>query len=212
MPIPPESRVDKVGGSTFRSDVTDPTTLTTQALLREISNLKELMETRLNAMDKAMVLLQDFANRSPTISVIEERVTSIAKVVEEKFGSIQMQFKERDTRTDQTSRDAKTAVDAALQAAKEAVSESNKSAALAIAKSEMSTIKSIDQIASLIQNIVKASDDKFSDLKDRMTTIEGRGGSGAGNGQGAMVAYLLAALGLVGTLIGIFYAINLNHK
>jgi alkyl sulfatase BDS1-like metallo-beta-lactamase superfamily hydrolase len=82
--------------------VPDPTVLTTEALKREVDNIKDLMEIRLNAA-KA---LQD-----------------------EKFRFIELQFTERDVRMDQTSRDAKLAIDAALQAAKEAVGKSEVSTA-----------------------------------------------------------------------------------
>jgi hypothetical protein len=192
----------------------DPTYLTTQALTREVNALKELIEIRLDAQDRATGLLQDASARGPALGVVEERVSSLVGLIDEKFASvkaqqlekfdsIQIQFRERDTRTDQTSRDAKTAVDAALQAAKEAVGEQNKSGALAIAKSEASTIKQIDQIAVLLQNVNKATDDKISDLKDRLTMIEGRSG-----GQGSLIAYMIAGLGLVGTLVGAVYGVT----
>ena len=199
--------------STESTVIADPSFLTTQALMREVNGLKELIAIRIEALDRATTLLQEASNRGPGVSVIEERVNSLVKLTDEKFASvqatqsekfesIQIQFRERDTRTEQTSRDAKTAVDAALQAAKEAVGEQNKSGALAIAKSEASTIKQIDQIAILLQNVNKASDDKISDLKDRLTMIEGRSG-----GQGSLIAYMFAGFGMVGTLVGVGYAV-----
>jgi hypothetical protein len=54
------------------------------------------------------------------------------------------------------------------------VGEQNKSSALAIAKSEASTVKQIDQMGLPITTQAKAVDDKFSDVKDRLTRIEGR--------------------------------------
>jgi hypothetical protein len=202
------------GASSHVTPIPDPTYLTTQALTREVNGLKELIGIRLDAQDRAAGLLQEASDRGPAIGVVEERVNSLVRLTEEKFTSvqaqqvekfesIQIQFRERDTRTEQTSRDAKTAVDAALQAAKEAVGEQNKSGALAIAKSEASTIKQIDQIAILLQNVNKATDDKISDLKDRLTMIEGRAG-----GQGSLIAYIFAGLGLMGTLVGAIYAVT----
>ena len=114
--------------------IPDPTVLTTQQLAVAILNLKELFESRMSAMDKAVELLQQTANRSPTVNEVYMQH-------EERFKSIAVQFAERDIRTEQTSRDSKVAVDAALQAAKEAVGEQNKSSALAIAKSEAATTK-----------------------------------------------------------------------
>ena len=106
---------------------------------------------------------------------VDAALQAARESVDEKFTSIQMQFKERDVRTDQTSKDSKTAVDAALQAAKEAVGEQNKSSAMAISKSEASVVKQIDQMGLLITTQAKAVDDKFSDIKDRLTRIEGKG-------------------------------------
>lgn len=170
--------------------VPDPTILTTQQLVREMALLRELMETRfteaasvnalsvkiletrLESMDKAVELLQTSSDKIP--SYVDEKLNSLKEIHEEKFNSVQTQFKERDTRTEQTSKDSKVAVDAALQAAKEAVGEQNKSSALAIAKSEASTVKQIDQLGLLIQQMTKAADDKFNDVKERLTRIEGK--------------------------------------
>src|ERR1019366_3298738 len=118
----------------------------------------------------------------------------------EKFSSIQKQFSERDVRTDQSSKDSKVAVDAALQAAKEAVGEQNKSSALAIAKSEASTDKRIDQMGQLMMSGAKSVDDKFTDLKDRIALIEGRG-TGVKDSWGYLV-------GLMGVLIALYVAMH----
>lgn len=177
---------------------TDPTRLTTQQLIREIDGLRELIEarmdgmdhdrhsmrqiieTRLDGYDKAIRLLQDTADKFP--ARIDEKIQALQHIQDQRFGlqdekfrSIQTQFSERDVRTEQTSRDSKVAVDAALQAAKEAVAEQNRSSALSITKSETSTGKQIDQLVALIQSNAKAVDDKFDDLKQRVTRIEGRG-------------------------------------
>ena len=135
--------------------VPDPTILTTQQLYREIATSREILETRLNAMDTATDLNKQATDKIPNI--IDNKVAQLKNVfderfatVVEKFRSIETQFKERDTRTEQSSKDSKVAVDAALQAAKEAVGEQNKSNALAIAKSETAFTKQLDQIGALI--------------------------------------------------------------
>src|SRR6185369_6029345 len=141
--------------------VPDPTLLTTQQLLRENLWLREVLETRLNGMDKAIELLQATADKFP--ARIDEKIVSLQQVHEEKFNSIQVQFKERDVRTEQTSKDSKVAIDAALQATKESSVEQNKSFALATAKSEAGFSKQIDQLGVLIQTMTKAFDDKIDD-------------------------------------------------
>ncbi len=74
--------------------VPDPTVLTTDQLRREITGLRELIETR---------------------------ITAVLQLHEEKFNSIDTRFAERDKRVEQGSRDNKMTVDLALQTAKEAV-------------------------------------------------------------------------------------------
>jgi hypothetical protein len=185
------------------TDDQDPSALTTAVILRATAALKELIFTRLDAMDKALVLLQSRADKVP--SDIDIAVGAIRAVYDEKFKSVALQFSERDVRTEQTSRDSKVAVDAALQAAKEAVGEQNKSSALAIAKSEAATTKQIDQIVILINATNASINDKVDDLKNRLSSIESRleKGEGRGVGQTDVVAYIVAGFSLLGTIVAI---------
>jgi hypothetical protein len=173
--------------------------------------IRNIIETRLDGMDKAIKLLQDTADKFP--ARIDEKITALREVQEqkmtalesahsEKFSSIQTQFRERDVRTEQSSKDNKLAIDAALQAAKEAVSAQQASNSIAISKNESATTKQIDQLGVMIQQMNKAFDDKIGDLKDRLTRIEG-GRSGANS----LWGYLVGAVGLVATLIAIFFAL-----
>jgi len=136
--------------------IPDPTVLTTEQLTRESLHLRELFATRLDAMDKAVAILQAIADRSPTVNEVYLQH-------EEKFRGVERQFAERDTRMQESGLQAKLAVDAALQAAKEAV-----------AKSEAATMKAIDQLATLMASNSKASDDKIDDLKGRQSALDGR--------------------------------------
>jgi hypothetical protein len=151
---------------------TEAITHTPTEAQRTVDQLKGLIETRLLGMDKAIDLVRLIGDKTPV--AVDEKISALREIQEEKFLSIQVQFKERDVRTEQTSKDSKVAVDAALQAAKEAVGEQNKSSAMAISKSEASTVKQIDQMGLLITTQAKAVDDKFSDIKDRLTRIEGK--------------------------------------
>ena len=159
--------------------VPDPTTLTTQQLMRELGALKEIMQTRMDAYDTAIRLLQDFANRQPTTAEV------VAKV-EERFSAVQMQFHERDIRFDRASNDTKLAVDAAFAAAKEAVT-----------KNEITTTKQIDTIISLITAGTKTTDDKVIDIRDRLTAIEGRGQAYS---QG--FGWIATGIGIVAAIVG----------
>jgi hypothetical protein len=170
----------------------DPTVLTTQQLLRELASMREIIEARLDGMDKAIVLIQNAVERTPTIAEIYAEFR-------EKSNSVQTQFRERDARVEQTSKDSKVAVDAALQAAKEAVGEQNKSSSLAIAKSEAATMKQIDQLGILIQNMEKGLNDKVGDMKDRLTLIEGRS-TGKGESWGVILGSIGAMAGVLSIL------------
>lgn len=189
--------------------VPDPTVLTTQQLQREIgmsrefveariSGFRDVLETRLDAMDKAIGLLHE--HNSSTPDHIKDMVGQLQFLHEEKFRSIGSQFLERDTRTEQTSRDSKVAVDAALQAAKEAVGEQNKSNAMAIAKSEATFTKQIDQIGTLITTLQKGLDDKIDDIKGRLGSIES-----TRKGIGEMWGVLVGLAGLAIAVAAIFY-------
>jgi hypothetical protein len=185
--------------------ITDPTTLTTQALEREIMALREILETRMNGQDALIRLMQDTLRSRRTD--IDESVTHLRVLHEEKFESIQTQFRERDTRSEQTQKDSKVAVDAALQAAKEAVGEQNKSSALAIAKSEAGTTKQIDQIGVLITTTNAAMNDKIDDLKQRQTSAESRsiGTRDVKEDHRAAVALSISALMAVVGVAAFFY-------
>ena len=140
--------------------VPDPTVLTTQQLSLGLAALREILETRLDAMDTATELNKQATDKIPLM--IKSAVDSLKELHDERFSGVEKQFKERDTRTEQSSKDSKVAVDAALQAAKEAVGEQNKSSALAIAKSEASTNKQLE-----------ALDEKINDIKGRLDRGEG---------------------------------------
>lgn len=152
----------------------DPSALTTQSVLRENFWLRELLETRINAMDEAVRLLQQFAARTPTTMDVQHQTAALREVVMEKFEGIKTQVLERDAQTEKASRDVKSAVDAAFAAAKEAVGEQNKSNTLSIAKSEDGFTKQIDGLAEVIKTTTKGVDDKIADIKDRITVIESK--------------------------------------
>jgi hypothetical protein len=168
----------------------DPSAITSSAIDRAVGNAVRITEAklaavgvRLDGMEKAVEVFQADLTRVPTQldraikglddvlkakldgmdnSTLKE-IEKLAAVTRERFAGIDNQFVERDTRTDQRAGDTKLAVDAAFAAAKEAT-----------AKIESGFTKSIDSILELIRTTTKASDDKTSDLKDRLTAMEAR--------------------------------------
>jgi len=189
----PESAPAIAAPTTVSRPDPDPTTLTTQALYREINQVQALLhsemeglsgrlDARITSVDHGLDRIRLLVDREPEATT--QLVNNLKSIHEEKLSSIQVQFIERDVRTEQTSRDSKVAVDAALQAAKEAVEKQNASSALAIAKSESATTKQIDTqgilittaTTSLNERIDAASatmNSKIDDLKDRLNRMEG---------------------------------------
>lgn len=149
----------------------DPSTLTTQLVWREVLHLKELFESRISAVEKSIEVAHEDLVRVPT--EVQRAVGTLEALDNEKFVSIEKQFKERDVRVEQTARDTKTAVDAALAAQEKAVGKQNESFSLATAKSETAITKQIDQLGVLLGNATKGLEDKINDVKDRLTRLEG---------------------------------------
>jgi hypothetical protein len=125
--------------------VPDPTALTTEALHREVLQLRELLETFIRG---------------------ENRVT------EERFQSIATQMDLIERQRVEQKEDTKAAVDAALAAAKEAVKEQTTSSDLAIAKSEAATTKSIDQLGDKFDTAVDGLRREIGDVKERVSAME----------------------------------------
>lgn len=130
----------------------DPTALTTAQLVRENFWLRELLQeqiagiiARIDASDKAVKLLQAFADRTPTTMDVQHQVVQLREVVGEKFDGVNK------------------AVDAAFAASKEVV-----------AKIETSFTKQTDGMAAQTVANLKNIDDKISDIKDRLTVIESK--------------------------------------
>jgi hypothetical protein len=187
----------------------DPTLLTTEQLNREIASLRVAMEARMDAGDKAILLVHEETGRrlDSLAKFRETEVNCVREVMDEKLRAlderliardkeVSTRFQERDTRSEREARDNKIAVDAAFAAAKEAVAENNKSSALATDKSEAGFTKQIDQLTLLIETRAKASDDKIDDIKEQLSNRRG-------NDQGRLDSrtFVFALMGLIIAII-----------
>lgn len=161
-------------GSVFNIRAEDPSALTTKQLQRENLWLRELIETRIDGMDKAIDLLQQFADRTPTTMDVQHEVKALREVTTEMIQGIRTQIQARDIQISTAAKDVKSAVDAAFAAAKEAVSEQNKSNALSNSKTEATFTKQIDMLGDTIKTNTKGMEDKIGDIKERLTIIESR--------------------------------------
>ncbi len=184
--------------------VPDPTVLTTQQLTIGLAALREILETRLDAMDVATELNKAATDTFPRR--MDERICAIQKLNNEKFIGVEKQFAERDIRSNTVAELGQKALEAALSAAKEAVG-----------KTEVSFTKQIDNTLVQIQAEKKATDDKIDDVKSRLTAIETGLNTrhivtteDRGSNQwmiGILISLGLALLGNAITLIYLF-----NHK
>jgi hypothetical protein len=184
--MPQSQKMYEGKGST---PVPDPTLLTTAALTREIAALKELVGTRLDAMDKAMTLFNENITRVPTdvdkqVGHLKSLTWERFETVMSRFGAIDAQLKDRDSR-----REAE-----------------NKQFALAVDKAESAITKQMDQQRQTNDAAKSVLDTKIDAVKDRVTLMEGQG-KGVTTQQtstmnmvsivGLLVGSLIAAVGLV---------------
>jgi Fe2+ transport system protein B len=192
-----------------RVPVPDPTVLTTLQLQREIglsrelvelkvSSVREVLSTRMDGVDTAIKLLEDRIQK-----IVERANHEIARLQEfhnEKFAGVELRFNEHDKRTEQLASADKTAVAAALQAQKESVNAQNISNAAAAAKAETTFTKQIEQLQAIVNTITKSMEDKISDLKSRVDTIEAKKAGGNENwsailgGTGVVVSLITLAI------------------
>jgi hypothetical protein len=178
--------------------VPDPTVLTTQALLREITGVRELFESQL-------------AHRH---ELYQSEIASLNRINVEKFAKVEQQFELVERQRVEQKQDTKQAVDAALTAQKEAVKEQTTASGLAIAKSETGTSKQLEQLAANFQTAFSGQTVSIDDVKERITRLESaktteatvRTDSRAGIGLWvAGLSAFVFFLGFVVTLIALIY-------
>jgi hypothetical protein len=190
--------------STDRRPVPDPTLLTTQQLTREIGSLKEVLVTRLDGMDKAIVVLNATREKMPAeidshIHQLRDLILEKFETVQERFTNIQTQFRERDVRVEQTARDTKLAVDAAFQAAEKTGIKQTEAFTLSIAKSEGVTSKQIDAQGLLISSMTAGLSGQINEVKERLTRMESEnlGQANAANSRQASTSSNVGIIGLI---------------
>jgi len=182
--------------------VPDPTTLTTEAVdrataqwHRELAAQREILETRLDAMDRATLLRLEMINGAPAKT--QEEVRHLRELLEQRAD-----LSDRAVRL--AADESRVSLTAALDAAKEAVKEQNTANSLAIGKSEIATQKQIDALALLMTSTNGALSDKIDEVKSRLDRGEGvtSGASAAVTDQRGNVGQNLAVLGaIVGVLV-----------
>lgn len=172
----------------------------------KIRGLRKELNTRLDGMDKAGVLLATDLRAVP--SDTDKAMGQLKALHEEKLASLRREIAQRFV-------DNETAVKAAFAAAKEAVTEQDKSNNLANTKTEAAFTKQIDQLSKLMDQTFKGIEDKINDLGTRANRSELAGGRSeirveehrvtAGNIQAWVGILILAAAAVIGFLASHFH-------
>jgi hypothetical protein len=168
---------------------------TEELLTTKVSANSESITVLRTASEQRLVMMKEFIDvniteRNTSIaslqSLMEEKIAALTKLLDIFKTAVNERFQLGDVQTEKASLAAKEALSAAFAAAKEAVGEQNKSNALSITKSESATTKQIDQLvenlrlsdrntSDKIDVLVKTSDGKYDDLKERLVAMEARG-------------------------------------
>lgn len=181
--------------------IPDPSVLTTEQLRRELGALRDIIETRLDAMDRSTSVFTENLQRVPTD--VDKQVGNLRDLHEQKFIGVERQFVERDVRSAGAQTAAQLAVNAALSAQKEAAATQNDAAAAAISKSEIATAKQIDSILALMASNTRAIDDKIASINGRLDRGEG-GQRQESSSQSTIIAIAAVVVSLGIGLLAIF--------
>jgi hypothetical protein len=144
--------------------VPDPSILTTAALEREVSHLRELIGGKVDDLARDFDRFKE-AHGNRHADAVDSAIEHLSELCEVKFAGIQQQFHDRDIRFEQRDVAAREAIAAALAAAEKSVG-----------KSEATFTKEIDALKELIATTAKAQDQQIRDIKDEQTGSRGRAG------------------------------------
>lgn len=198
--------------------IPDPTKLTTEQLRREVSRLREILETRLDGMDRATELASAHVTgvrkeieqirgrlREETATQVEQLRELLETRLDGMDRAIALQFTERDVRAEQAAESAPQALGSALSAQKELVAQQNDANSAATAKAEASFTKQIDQIGTIIQTMEKATDARITELKERIDRGEGStaGATGSRSERAQVTGQILMMLSVLAAVIGL---------
>ena len=171
----------------------DPTALTTDALNRAMTAIREVIDDKVLERQRAAGDLKE---------LLVVRIDSEIRVLLEKFKAVAQQISERDVRGEREARDSKMALDAAFAAQKEAAAEAEKSNAKAIDKSERTTSETIKTNEAKAVAANETLTKSLDEVKTRLTAVESerRGGQSMLAGIYALGGFLVALI-IIGGLV-----------
>jgi hypothetical protein len=175
------------------SDLTESISQVPDEQDRSLNALQNLMEARLDALEKKLALRFEEVRGIPAQAKTE--IAHLRELHESRFDGIELQFRERDVRGEQEKKASKEALDAALLAQKESVSQQNDANTTAATKTETNFTKQIDLVGTQINALDKSLSDRISELKERIDRGEGANSGAAGQrNQTRLNVNVLAAL------------------
>lgn len=160
----------------------------------DLEALKDLILTRLEAMDRAQALFQENLVRVPTET--QRAVGTLQALMDEKFRGVEMQFSLRDKGVKETADLTNLALQAALSAAEKAVQKQNESFSLSINKSELATTKLLDAQAEAMRTLGSVMADKLNDLKITQSLV-----AGGTAGKASLWGFAIGGIGVVISIV-----------
>jgi hypothetical protein len=213
IPDPDPSKVTVDQMASLRSDLID-------RFDRSIAALTDKIETRINAIDKANIVLSENVNRVPTQlqqavetlgqdskklkELLEVKVSGGADILIGKMETLTARMDGMKELSAELRKTADTAINAAFSAADKVGASQFASFLQQINKSEASFTKEIDSLKSLITSTKSALDAQISDLKERQTRGEG-GATGNQQGSASTLSIILGAAGIITILLSVFF-------
>lgn len=163
----------------------DPSPRSLETIYREIKMLEDKMLLRfdtiqavLHAAEKAIDLLQDFANRSPTTEQVNNDLQALKELTQTQLTGL------------------KELINAIFEGNKAALGAALKTQQEGSDKIERNFTEQLKNVLTNQSTMTKTYDDKIADIKDRYNTSEG-GRVGQGKGMSMMWGIILG----IGTLI-----------
>lgn len=192
MPAPQRSNIP----------VPDPTVLTTIQTDQKIASLREIIETRMDGADKALVLLQKNHDTIPVM--MEKQAEQRDKLNNEKFSGIQRQIDQIGILAKAIEEANKIAIGAALAAQKEAVSIQNANINQAVSKLEGTMAEQSKSNQAITNTKIDSLTANVNTINGRLDKTEGKTtGFSANMAMGVSIVALLASvlIGVAGILV-----------
>lgn len=152
--------------SASRSSLVDPAVLTTDQLRREMLMLRELLETRLGANEKAADVFADNLTRVP--SALDREISKLTILINEKFDGVQRQLVDRDKRAESIMAASQQSIETALRS----VAEAGKIFQTQVNQMPTETAKSIDHLRGLQQEKFDSIQRQFDERDIRSRASE----------------------------------------